>query len=222
MTRVMRLLSVLLVPLFVVAGCDSVSPAATPRTVLPSVNPSFLTPTAARPTSTSIPSSKKSYSAAPAMTIDLSKTYLANMETDAGMVRIELNAQKAPRTVNNFVFLARDGFYDGVLFHRVIPGFMAQGGDPTGTGSGGPGYTFRDEISDLRNVAGAISMANAGPDTNGSQFFILYADAGWLDGLHAVFGKVTEGMDIVRKFQPTDPSGAGPATKLIRVTIQEQ
>lgn len=222
MTQMLRLCGVLLIALLVVVGCDSESPTATPKTGLPTVNPSFRTPTAARPTSTSIPSPKKSYSAAPAMTIDLNKRYIANLETDAGMVKIELNAQKAPRTVNNFVFLAREGFYDGVVFHRVIPDFMAQGGDPTGTGSGGPGYAIRDEISDLKNVAGAISMANAGPDTNGSQFFILYTDAPWLDGHHPVFGKVVEGMDIVRKFLPRDPSRGGPSTKLIRVTIQEQ
>lgn len=227
MIRTLARLCVLAGAFSVLVGCSNESPTATSR-----VDPSFLTPTKARSTSTSIPSLKKSYSSAPAMTIDLNKKYSANLETDAGIVKIDLNAQKAPHTVNNFVFLAREGFYDGTVFHRVLrggvglpqgrPDFMAQGGDPTGTGSGGPGYTFRDEISDLKNVSGSISMANAGPDTNGSQFFILYTEASWLDGRHAVFGKVVEGMDVVKRFRARDPSVGGLATKLIRVTIQEQ
>ena len=113
-------------------------------------------------------------------------------------IAIELFDDDAPKTVENFVKLARDGFYDGVIFHRVIPDFMIQGGDPTGTGSGGPGYQFEDEFNDHKVVRGALAMANAGPNTNGSQFFIVTTDAApWLDGKHTVFGRVTDGMDVV-------------------------
>src|SRR3954451_5073084 len=122
----------------------------------------------------------------------------ATMETNHGTIELELFPDDAPKTVDNFVKLAEDGFYDGVIFHRVIEGFMIQGGDPTGTGSGGPGYHFEDEANDHRVVRGALAMANAGPNTNGSQFFIVTADdASWLDGKHTVFGRVTSGMDVV-------------------------
>ena len=122
----------------------------------------------------------------------------ATLHTNHGAIAFELFEDDAPKTVENFVSLARDGFYDGVVFHRVIPDFMIQGGDPTGTGSGGPGYTFEDEFNDRKVVRGALAMANAGPNTNGSQFFIVTADAcPWLDGKHTVFGEVTEGLDVV-------------------------
>ncbi len=122
----------------------------------------------------------------------------ATVHTNHGSIAIELYPDAAPKTVENFVNLARDGFYDGVAFHRVIPDFMIQGGDPTGTGSGGPGYSFEDEINEHKVARGALAMANAGPNTNGSQFFIVTADAcPWLDGKHTVFGRVTDGMDIV-------------------------
>ena len=122
----------------------------------------------------------------------------ATIETNHGTIELELYPDDAPKTVDNFVKLAEDGFYDGVIFHRVIEGFMIQGGDPTGTGSGGPGYQFEDEANDHRVVRGALAMANAGPNTNGSQFFIVTADeASWLDGKHTVFGRVTSGMDVV-------------------------
>jgi cyclophilin family peptidyl-prolyl cis-trans isomerase len=122
----------------------------------------------------------------------------ATMQTNKGTIRLELFDEDAPRTVDNFTKLARDGFYDGVIFHRVIQDFMIQGGDPTGTGRGGPGYQFEDEINDHKVERGALAMANAGPDTNGSQFFIVTADAcPWLDGKHTVFGRVTDGMDVV-------------------------
>ena len=122
----------------------------------------------------------------------------ATLHTNQGAIALELFDDDAPKTVENFVKLARDGFYDGVIFHRVIPDFMIQGGDPTGTGSGGPGYTFEDEINDNKVVRGALAMANAGPDTNGSQFFIVTTEAAsWLDGKHTVFGRVTDGMDVV-------------------------
>jgi peptidyl-prolyl cis-trans isomerase B (cyclophilin B) len=122
-----------------------------------------------------------------------------------GAIAVELFDDDAPRTVANFTKLAGDGFYNGVIFHRVIPDFMIQGGDPTGTGSGGPGYTFEDEFNDNKVERGALAMANAGPDTNGSQFFIVTADAcAWLDGKHTVFGRVTEGMDVVDAISDVD------------------
>jgi cyclophilin family peptidyl-prolyl cis-trans isomerase len=124
----------------------------------------------------------------------------ATLHTNHGAIAIELFGDDAPKTVDNFVKLARDGFYDGVVFHRVIPDFMIQGGDPTGTGSGGPGYSFEDEINDHKIVRGALAMANAGPNTNGSQFFIVTAEeCSWLDGKHTVFGRVTDGMDVADK-----------------------
>ena len=122
----------------------------------------------------------------------------ATVQTNRGTIVLELFDEDAPKTVENFTKLARDGFYDGVIFHRVIPDFMIQGGDPTGTGSGGPGYQFEDEFNDNKIVRGALAMANAGPNTNGSQFFVVTADAcPWLDGKHTVFGQVTGGMDVV-------------------------
>jgi peptidyl-prolyl cis-trans isomerase B (cyclophilin B) len=129
----------------------------------------------------------------------------ATLHTNKGAIGVELFDDDAPKTVENFKKLAGDGFYDGVVFHRVIPDFMIQGGDPTGTGRGGPGYTFEDEINDYRVERGALAMANAGPNTNGSQFFIVTADsAPWLDGKHTVFGRVTEGMDAVDAISEAD------------------
>ncbi|MDR7417606.1 MAG: peptidylprolyl isomerase [Armatimonadota bacterium] len=141
----------------------------------------------------------KQWSAPPAMTIHPQKGYRARIETSRGTITVELAPRHAPKTVNNFIFLAREGFYDGVTFHRVIANFMIQGGDPTGTGRGGPGYRFEDETKDnpLRHTAGVISMANAGPNTNGSQFFITHSPQPHLDGRHTVFGKVIEGQDVV-------------------------
>jgi cyclophilin family peptidyl-prolyl cis-trans isomerase len=122
----------------------------------------------------------------------------ATLQTNHGAIAVELFDEDAPKTVQNFVKLARDGFYDGVIFHRVIPDFMIQGGDPTGTGTGGPGYTFEDEFNDHKVERGALAMANAGPNTNGSQFFIVTTEAApWLDGKHTVFGRVTDGMEVV-------------------------
>src|SRR5256714_1305839 len=129
----------------------------------------------------------------------------ATLQTSHGAIRIELYPEDAPKTVANFEKLARDGFYDGVIFHRVIPDFMIQGGDPTGTGTGGPGYTFEDEPNQHRIERGALAMANAGPDTNGSQFFIVTADAcPWLDGKPTVLGRVVEGMDVVDAISNVD------------------
>jgi cyclophilin family peptidyl-prolyl cis-trans isomerase len=130
------------------------------------------------------------------MAIDQSKKYTATIETSAGTMTAELFASEAPATVNNFVFLAREGFYDGVIFHRVIPGFMIQGGDPTGTGRGGPGYRFNDEPVTRRYERGTLAMANAGPNTNGSQFFVMHADYG-LPPSYTIFGKLTAGEDVV-------------------------
>jgi peptidyl-prolyl cis-trans isomerase B (cyclophilin B) len=141
----------------------------------------------------------KQYSSPPAMQIDTDRSYQVTIETDKGNIELELLPQHAPQTVNNFVFLAREGFYDGVVFHRVIANFMIQGGDPTGSGRGGPGYRFADELdgNPLRHERGVISMANAGPDTNGSQFFITHGPQPHLDGRHTVFGRVTAGQDVV-------------------------
>ncbi len=160
----------------------------------------------------------------PPMTIDVNKSYFATIQTKYGNIVIELYPEKAPVTVNNFVHLARSGFYDQTTFHRVIPGFMAQGGDPTGTGSGGPGYKFDDEISDLKHKTGAVSMANSGPNTNGSQFFICYAPQSHLNGKHTVFGQVIEGMDVVNRLRPADrtkdPSFKGDLIE--KITIAEE
>ena len=159
----------------------------------------------------------KQYAAAPALQIDPKKKYVAHFETDRGAFDIELFAAQAPITVNNFVFLAKDGFYDGLKFHRVIANFMIQGGDPTGTGSGGPGYKWNDEPSALalKHETGTLSMANAGRNTNGSQFFITHAPQPHLNGKHAVFGKVTgDGQKIVDAIRQND--------KMNRVTIVEK
>ena len=135
----------------------------------------------------------------------------ATMQTNQGTIELQLFDEDAPKTVENFRKLAQDGFYDGVIFHRVIPDFMIQGGDPTGTGSGGPGYQFEDEFNDHKVARGALAMANAGPNTNGSQFFIVTADAcPWLDGKHTVFGEVTSGMDVVDAISTAD---TGPGDK---------
>jgi peptidyl-prolyl cis-trans isomerase B (cyclophilin B) len=142
----------------------------------------------------------------PEMQIDTDKTYKAKIETAKGDVVLELYPEHAPQTVNNFVFLAREGFYDGVTFHRVIENFVVQGGDPTGTGRGGPGYTFGDEVSGnpLTHEKGVISMANAGPNTNGSQFFITLSPQPHLNGRHTVFGKVVQGQDVVESIRQGD------------------
>ena len=141
----------------------------------------------------------------PEMSIDVNKTYTATIDTSKGTIVADLFAKDAPKTVNNFVFLSKAGFYDGLKFHRVIPDFMIQGGDPTGTGMGGPGYTFEDEFNDHKVKRGALAMANAGPNTNGSQFFIVTTDAApWLDGKHTVFGKVTGAMNAVDSIEKAD------------------
>lgn len=141
----------------------------------------------------------KQWTTPPAMTIDKTKTYVVTIQTSRGDIVVEMYPEHAPKTVNNFVFLAREGYYDGVSFHRVIDGFVIQGGDPTGSGRGGPGYQFEDETrgNPLKHGTGYLSMANAGANTNGSQFFITHAPQPHLDGKHTVFGKVVSGMDVV-------------------------
>ena len=148
----------------------------------------------------------KSYSSPPPVTLDANKSYSATFETSRGSIVCELFVKDAPKTVNNFVFLAREGFYDGTKFHRVIKDFMVQGGDPTGTGRGDPGYRFEDELKNnpRKHQVGSLSMANAGPNTNGSQFFITHVQTGWLDGKHTVFGQVKSGQDVVDSIQQGD------------------
>jgi peptidylprolyl isomerase len=166
------------------------------------------------------------WSAAPAMQIDASKSYVATLHTVKGDIVIELLPQAAPITVNNFVFLARQHYYDGVTFHRVLPGFVAQGGDPTGSGSGGPGYFIPNETSDLTfDGPGVVAMANSGKDRNGSQFFITYAAQPALNGGYTIFGRVTSGMDVAQSLTPRNPQqdpNAPPGDKINSVTIEEK
>jgi cyclophilin family peptidyl-prolyl cis-trans isomerase len=167
----------------------------------------------------------KQWSKPPSMQIDPKKTYTALIHTDKGDIKIQLFADKTPKTVNNFVFLAQQGFYDGTIFHRVIKDFMTQGGDPTGTGRGGPGYDFADEFhpSLRHDKPGILSMANAGPNTNGSQFFITHVPTPWLDRKHSVFGEVKSGMDVVLSIPPRDPGRPEyPGVKIQSIDITEE
>jgi cyclophilin family peptidyl-prolyl cis-trans isomerase len=158
------------------------------------------------------------------MSIDTSKKYTAIMETEKGNLVLELFAEDVPVTVNNFIFLSRQGYYDNTTFHRVIENFMAQGGDPTGTGRGDPGYRFADEFTSHAHVTGALSMANAGADTNGSQFFITYTPQHGLDGKHAVFGQLIEGMDVLKSLRLRDPNQNPQydGDKIYHITIVEE
>lgn len=165
------------------------------------------------------------YAAPPAMIIDPTKQYIATIETEKGDIVAELYADKVPNTVNNFVFLAREGFYDNTTFHRVIADFMAQAGDPTATGRGGPGYRFADEFDATlkHDGPGVLSMANAGANTNGSQFFITFVETSWLDGRHAVFGKVIDGLDVLLSISIRDPQTATKPGDLIKtIRIEEK
>jgi cyclophilin family peptidyl-prolyl cis-trans isomerase len=165
------------------------------------------------------------WSVSPSMEIDPKKIYSAVIHTEMGDITINLFADKTPKTVNNFVFLTRQGFYNSTIFHRVIADFMAQGGDPTGTGTGGPGYRFTDEFhpSLRHDKPGVLSMANAGPNSNGSQFFITHLATPWLDNKHSIFGQVTGGMNVLLSIPPRDPSKPdSPAIKIKSVTILEQ
>ena len=157
----------------------------------------------------------KQWHSPPPLSIDAARTYVATIETDKGAIKVELYAQHAPQTVNNFIFLAREGFYDGVAFHRVIPNFVIQGGDSTGTGFGGPCYKFADELrgNPLKHGTVSLSMANADPNTNGSQFFITHAPQPHLDGKHTVFGKVVAGQEVVDAIRAGD--------KMLRVRVED-
>ena len=167
------------------------------------------------------------YTDCPPMVIDPLKQYIAILHTEQGDITIELYAEAAPLAVNNFVFLANEGWYDDVSFHRVIPGFVAQGGDPTGTGMGGPGYAFANEVSEDLSFdrAGVVGMANAGPDTNGSQFYITLAPVPHLDGGYSIFGQVIEGIEVAQNLTPRDPQQGGslpPGDRIVSVTIVEK
>lgn len=167
---------------------------------------------------------QKQWTKSPEFKLDLHKKYSAILKTGLGDIEVNLFADKAPNTVNNFVFLAREGYYDDTIFHRVITDFMAQAGDPTGTGRGGPGYSFRDEFGAglKHNKPGILSMANAGPNTNGSQFFITHVPTPWLDGKHAIFGEVSNGLDVLLAIPERDPMRIGsPAVKLQTIEIIE-
>ena len=167
----------------------------------------------------------KQWHTAPQMGIDPQKTYAATFKTDKGDIVCSLYASKVPKTVNNFVFLAREGFYDNTIFHRVINDFMVQGGDPTGTGMGGPGYKFNDEFNaTLRhNGAGVLSMANSGPNTNGSQFFITHLPTPWLDNRHTVLGQITKGLDVLLSIPERNPAAPEyPGVKLLTVEIRRK
>ncbi len=169
-------------------------------------------------------STQKRWATPPLLEIDTKKKYQATLSTDKGDIVIDLFTEKVPNTVNNFVFLARQGYYDGTIFHRVIADFMAQGGDPTGTGMGGPGYQFADEFDRTlkHDKPGVLSMANAGPDTNGSQFFITHVPTPWLDFKHSVFGQVVKGMDVVMSIPPRNPQKPEyPGVKILKIEITE-
>ena len=176
------------------------------------------------PTSTGAEKMAQQYSAPPALTLDTTHSYKAIFKTIKGDITVELFADKTPITVNNFVFLAREGYYDNTVFHRVIPDFMVQGGDPTGTGMGGPGYRFQDEFDATlkHDKPGILSMANAGPGTNGSQFFLTHVPTPHLDGRHSVFGHVVEGLDVLMNIAVRDPGNSSfPGDALNTIEIVE-
>ncbi len=187
-------------------------------------------PSGAAATQEAAETTRPTYMAAPPMTIDVEKTYLATIETEKGTIRIQLFPDIAPETVNNFVFLARDGYFDGITFHRVLTGFMAQAGDPTGTGTSSPGYTIPDEFGDRPFKEGSLGMARPSrPDSAGSQFFICYAPQGQgqgcahLTGSYTLFGEVLEGMDVADSLTPRDPATATtPGDRILTITIEEQ
>jgi cyclophilin family peptidyl-prolyl cis-trans isomerase len=169
---------------------------------------------------------KKQFTQCPSFNVDPQKQYIVTLHTEKGDIVIQLFADKAPLAVNSFVFLAKQGWYNGVTFHRVIPGFMAQAGDPSGTGKGNPGYFFNNESNNLKfDKPGMVGMANNGPDTNGSQFFITYAPAAHLDGGYTVFGQVLSGLDVAEKLTPRDPDQGAtlpPGDKILSVDVEEK
>ncbi len=205
------------------SACSSATPTVPPTEVTEAIPTATVAPTTAGGMPEDPVARDGMYNAPPPLNIDTQKIYLATFKLEKGDIVVQLLPDKAPYTVNNFIFLARNGFYDNTTFHRVIEGFMAQGGDPTSTGMGGPGYTFKDEISDLKfDDAGILAMANAGPNTNGSQFFLTFTPAPWLDGQYTIFGKVIEGMDVLNSISPRDPQTAKtPGDLLKTVTIEE-
>jgi cyclophilin family peptidyl-prolyl cis-trans isomerase len=217
----MRALPVLVVALLM-AGCAAAAPTATPAKPAPTAVAAKAAPPKSE-TGGSKPVAK-SWSSPPEMKIDPNKSYAASIKTSLGDVGIELLPKDAPMAVNNFVFLAREGYYNGVKFHRVIKGFMIQTGDPTGTGRGGPGYRFADELQNApRNgyKKGTVAMANAGPNTNGSQFFIMDADYP-LQANYVAFGRVTAGQDVVAKIasvQTTGPEGSSPVNDVVMESV---
>ncbi len=219
----------------VLAGCGATDattqPTVQPRPTSPpeaqaTVQPTPATGSAAQPGGATGAGTLKQFPNEPELTIDVNKTYTAILKTEKGDIVIELAAKYAPRTVNSFVFLAREGFYDNVTFHRVIPGFVAQTGDPTATGAGGPGYEFPNEYDPASGFdyekAGVVGMANAGLDTNGSQFFISYGAIGLDPAAYTVFGQVVAGQDVLEAISPRDPQpGAPPGDTLLTVVIEE-
>ncbi|MEW5830695.1 MAG: peptidylprolyl isomerase [Chloroflexota bacterium] len=209
------------IAVFVVAAIFANNPPAAPTLEAPTPEAQAPAPAVEAPTP-----SLKQYESAPPMTIDPTREYYATVKlAKGGEFVIQLFPDKAPITVNSFVFLARDGYFTGVTFHRVLEGFMAQGGDPTGTGMGGPGYQFVNEYSDLTfDKAGVVAMANAGPDTNGSQFFITFGPQEFLNGGYTIFGQVIEGMDVVNAITRRDPdqNPTYPGDAILSITITEK
>ena len=214
----------------ILSGCGTSETATVEETEEAEMRPTATNeppPTEEAPAEEDVPEvvdDRPSYSAPPTMEIDPEKFYVATIRTEKGEITVQLLPEQAPKTVNNFVFLAREGFYDNTTFHRVIPGFMVQGGDPTGTGMGGPGYTFEDEFSPelAHDRLGTLSMANSGPNTNGSQFFITYAPTPWLDNRHTVFGRVISGLETLFTISPRDPEQAtAPGDTIESITITE-
>jgi len=230
--KITSLLILLTLGVILLAGCNKPEiakesqPTATPAPATTTTKSTTEKETATpQPEVTATPAEVKSWPMPPHMFIDPEKIYVATFKTEKGDVVVELDAKNAPMTTNNFIFLAKEGFYDNTTFHRVIPDFMAQGGDPTGTGTGGPGYTIPDEITaDMHfDREGLLAMANAGPNTAGSQFFITYGPAPWLDGNFTIFGEVIDGMDVLRQLTPRDPqkNPDTPGDKLYTVVISE-
>jgi cyclophilin family peptidyl-prolyl cis-trans isomerase len=225
-TRYIQIGGVVVVLILIIAAFWMFGPKQQPETAL-TLEPvaTVAEPATAQPGEAPQVTSKQ-YDTAPPMTIDVDKKYFATVKmAKGGEFVIQLYPDKAPITVNSFVFLAREGYFNGVTFHRVLEGFMAQGGDPTGTGMGGPGYQFVNESSDLKfDKAGVVAMANAGPDTNGSQFFITFGPTEQLNGGYTIFGQVTEGMDVVNGITRRDPNQnpTFPGDAIESITITEQ
>ncbi len=219
MLRLWPILSAFAFLAVLVAACNGGGAGTTP--------PAGETPTAGETPASSpaLAPTPMTFAERPELTISADEKIFAIVETEKGSFRIELRPGLALETVNSFIFLARQGYYDGVTFHRVIPGFVAQGGDPTGTGSGGPGYTLPDEFSDVPFERGTVAMANTGaPNSSGSQFFIAYDDQPGLDGQFTVFGEVVDGMDVVDALTPRDPAvdpNASPGDAIIGIEIEE-